>query len=225
MKQLLSQAVLCAAMTFCTYATAADPARPVRLEQVMLNPGIVMRYSQDLGLDETQLHAVREETQKSFERIKTLESALQQEVATLHEILQQSTVDEQKALAQLDKVLDAERLIKHAHLSLSLAIRAKLTAEQQAKVRDLQQKLVAMDQGHRGGQPTAPPGGPPEALKQKMQRISEFMGRARQDGRDMSAFQPLLQEIMPLMHQGKYNEAEPLMDKVLKMADEEGKKK
>ena len=216
MKQRLPLAILCAVVTLAVQFARADEARPVRLEQVMLNPQVVMHHAQELGLDETQQQAIRDEMQKAWEKVGGLEKGLQKEVAALHELLQQSSTDEQKALAQLDKVLDAERQIKRAHLSLSLAIRGKLTAEQQAKVRDIQQKFAAQDHGQ--------PGGPPDAMKQKMQRLSALMDRAHQDGRDMSAVKPLMEELSPLMHQGKFKEAEPIIDRVLKMLDEGSKK-
>ena len=86
----------------------------------------------------------------------------------------------------------------------------------EAKVREIQQKAVAENRNQ--------PGGPPEALAQKMRRLSEYMNEARHDGRDMSAVRPLVEELSPLMHQGKYSEAEPLIDRALKMLDEGEKK-
>ena len=52
----------------------------------------------------------------------------------LHETMKANPVNEQLALAQLDKVLDAEREIKRLHFGLAIRIKNKLTAEQQEKL-------------------------------------------------------------------------------------------
>jgi Spy/CpxP family protein refolding chaperone len=49
--------------------------------------------------------------------------------------LRQSHVDSTKAQAELDAVLDLEREIKHAQLTLMIQIKNQLTAEQQATAR------------------------------------------------------------------------------------------
>jgi Spy/CpxP family protein refolding chaperone len=48
------------------------------------------------------------------------------------------TVDEQKVLAQLDKILNIERVVKRTQLALSIRIKNKLTPEQQMKMHELQ---------------------------------------------------------------------------------------
>jgi Spy/CpxP family protein refolding chaperone len=197
-------------------AGAAEPARPVRLEGVLFNPELVLRHGLELGLDQAQMEAIHEVMQKAQENFATLQGNLQREVIALNEFLQQTSPDEKKALAQLDKVLDAEREIKRAHLSLVLSIRGKLTPDQQARVRDMQQKLIAEDRDRSPG--------PQQAMKDKLQRFQSGVRRWRDEGRDMSALQPIMEELGPLMQQGKLKEAEPIVDRGLKVL-EEGQKK
>jgi Spy/CpxP family protein refolding chaperone len=52
----------------------------------------------------------------------------------LHEGLKSNSVNEQTALAQLDKVLDLEREIKHLHFGLAVRIKNQLTPEQQEQL-------------------------------------------------------------------------------------------
>jgi len=58
-------------------------------------------------------------------------------------LVKQPRVDEQQALAQLDKVLAAEREIKKEQVTLLVRIKNKLTPEQQSKLSELRGKQVA----------------------------------------------------------------------------------
>jgi Spy/CpxP family protein refolding chaperone len=81
---------------------------------------------------------------------------------SLHETMKANSVNEQQALAQLDKVLDAERQIKRAHMELAIRIKNKLTPEQQTKL----QSMRRSGPGGPGGPGRGPgrgrdgPGGP-----------------------------------------------------------------
>jgi hypothetical protein len=52
-------------------------------------------------------------------------------------VVKQPRIDEHQALAQLEKVLSAEREIKRAQIALLVHIKNKLTSEQQAKLEDI----------------------------------------------------------------------------------------
>ena len=58
----------------------------------------------------------------------------------LSSLLKQNSVEEAAVLAQLDKVLAAEREIKRTQISLMVRIKNKLTPEQQARLRELRSK-------------------------------------------------------------------------------------
>jgi len=53
----------------------------------------------------------------------------------LHDTMKANVVDEQQALAQLNRVLDGECEIKTLHMQLAIRIKNKLTPEQQEKLR------------------------------------------------------------------------------------------
>jgi len=67
-------------------------------------------------------------------------------------VLGTDRVDEQKALVQFDRVAEAERELRRSNLALLLAIKEALSAEQQAKLRELKAKFAP----NREGQPRAP---------------------------------------------------------------------
>jgi Spy/CpxP family protein refolding chaperone len=62
---------------------------------------------------------------------------LSDESEKLAALVKQEPVDEQVVLAQLDKVLNAEREIKRTQLSLAIQIRNNLTPEQRARLTEL----------------------------------------------------------------------------------------
>jgi Spy/CpxP family protein refolding chaperone len=55
-------------------------------------------------------------------------------------LVKQNHVDEQQVLAQLDKVLAAEREVKREQVTLLVRIKNKLTPEQQGKLVELRGK-------------------------------------------------------------------------------------
>ncbi len=55
-------------------------------------------------------------------------------------LLKLERVDEQQALAQLDKVVNAELEMKRAQIALLVRIKNKLTPEQQARLREFKSK-------------------------------------------------------------------------------------
>lgn len=115
----------------------------------MFPPDMIMQHQRELGLTDEQKTFMRGEIQKTTMRFNELQWQLQDSMEALHEIMKSSSVNEPQALAQLDKVLDAEREIKRLHIGMAIRIKNKLTPEQQAKLHAMR---------HMPGEPG--PGGP-----------------------------------------------------------------
>jgi len=71
-----------------------------------------------------------------------LQWKLQDEMEKLVGLAKQPRVDEQQILAQLEKVLAAEREIKREQVTLLVRIKNKLTPEQQGKLSELRGRPV-----------------------------------------------------------------------------------
>jgi hypothetical protein len=70
-------------------------------------------------------------------------------------------VNEQQALAQLDKVLNAEREIKKLHMALAIRIKNSLTPDQIQKLQNITQHGEGRGFGHgQGGPGPGAPRGP-----------------------------------------------------------------
>jgi len=107
------------------------------LAEHVFSPELVMQNQKAIGLQEAQKNAIREEILKAQGRFTELQWQLQDAMETLLALLQQSAPDEQKVLAELDKVLATEREVKRTQITLLVRIKNNLTPEQQARLQEL----------------------------------------------------------------------------------------
>jgi Spy/CpxP family protein refolding chaperone len=134
---------------------AMDP-----LGDAMFPPEMIMQHTRDLNLTDEQKTYMRAEINRTTTRFNELQWQLQDAMEALHTTMKENTVNEQQALQQLDKVLDTEREIKRLHFGLAIAIKNKLTAEQQAKLHAMMQMQMHMHGPDGPGRGPGGPGGP-----------------------------------------------------------------
>src|SRR5215471_11690977 len=103
-------------------------------------PELVIQNQQAIGLTDEQKTYFRTEIRDAQLKFTDLQWKLQDEVEKMVSLVKQPHVDEQQVLAQLDKVLTAEREIKRAQVALLVHIKNKLTPDQQAKLDDIRDK-------------------------------------------------------------------------------------
>ncbi|HEX5701745.1 MAG TPA: periplasmic heavy metal sensor [Pyrinomonadaceae bacterium] len=121
----------------------------------MFPPEMVMQNQRELGLTDQQKTYMRTEIGKTSARFNDLQWQLHDAMEVLHETMKASQVNEQQALAQLDRVLETEREIKRLHMELAIKIKNNLTPEQQQKLHSLRR---VRDPGPRGMGPGHGPG-------------------------------------------------------------------
>src|ERR1700730_7488392 len=127
------------------------------LGDAMFPPDLIMQHARELDLTQEQKTFMRSEMQKTTTRFIELQWQLQDAVEALHETMKANSVNEQQALAQLDKVLDAEREIKRLHIGMGIRTKNQLTAEQQTKLQSMRHAMMGPGPGGPGG---PGPGGP-----------------------------------------------------------------
>jgi len=140
----------------------AQPPRPPMdpLGDAMFPPEMVMQHQRELGLTDDQKTFMRAEINRTTTRFNELQWQLQDAMEALHETMKASSVNEQLALTQLDKVLDNEREIKRAHMELGIRIKNKLTPEQQTKLQSMRPPKGPGGPGQGPGGPGGPGRGP-----------------------------------------------------------------
>jgi len=203
---------LCLSHTFAGQAPPTDP-----VVENLFPPELVMQHQSEIKLTEDQRDALMAEIQKAQSRLADLQGRLQKEVDALGVLLKKDAVDEQGALAQLDKVLNEEREIKRAHLALVLGIKNKLTTEQEVKLREIKTKIAA------GQLPSAE--AVQRVLERKLKNVQEGVQGWQNEGRDPSKVAEIMQEFEPLMKAARLKDAEALLDRVLKLLREPDKDK
>jgi Spy/CpxP family protein refolding chaperone len=123
-------------------ATAQSPphATTDELAQNLFPPDLILKYRQDIGLDDSQSKSLKELVQKAQSKFLDLQWDMQAEAAKLAQLLRAPHIEETAAIAQADKVLGMEREIKEAQLSLLVRIKNLLSPAQQDKLIELRHK-------------------------------------------------------------------------------------
>jgi Spy/CpxP family protein refolding chaperone len=105
-------------------------------------PELVMQNQEAIGLSEEQKSFLKTEIRQAQVKFTELQWKLQDEAEKMVAMIKQPHIEEQQVLAQLDKVLTAEREVKRAQVTLVVRIKNKLTPEQQAKLEELRGKTA-----------------------------------------------------------------------------------
>jgi len=116
---------------------AQAPAAEDVFKHVLVAPDLIMKYHNEIGLDDNQSRAIKELIQKSQSRFLDLQWEMQAEVEKLVKLLSARPSDETAVLAQVDRVLNLEREIKKAQVLLMVRIKNTLTPQQLDKLSEL----------------------------------------------------------------------------------------
>jgi Spy/CpxP family protein refolding chaperone len=135
-------ALLCiSALLVCTAsAVRAQQSEQDPIGQSFFAPELVMQNQEAIGLSGEQKEYLKTEIRQAQLKFTELQWKLQDEMEKLVALVKQPRVDEQQVLAQLEKLLSAEREVKKQQVTLLVRIKNKLTTEQQAKLVDLRSK-------------------------------------------------------------------------------------
>jgi Spy/CpxP family protein refolding chaperone len=188
----LASIVACFALLTAGSSQAADP-----IADAFFPPELIGKMHEQLGLSEDQGTTLQNAFQETQQRIQTLQQDMQREAEKLAELAKPEKVEEKAVAAQADKVLDLERQMKHAQLSLLVLIKNTLTAEQQAKLREVKAQGAG--------------------IEAKMKQVQEAVQKWQQGGRDLSPLQPIKTEMESAMAQGKFAEVNAALDRALKI--------
>jgi Spy/CpxP family protein refolding chaperone len=110
------------------------PAMPDPLDDVMFPPDMILGHARELNLTDEQKAFMRGEVQRTMTTFNELQWKLQDQMELLHGILKAQSINEEEALAQLNRVLDTEREIKRLHVGLAVRIKNRLTPQQQEQL-------------------------------------------------------------------------------------------
>ena len=192
---------LLAFLSLClAVAVHAQPAPSDPIAEYLFPPDLVLQHEGSITLTAEQREFIENVVQKTQVRVQEIERRLREEGQNLASLLARDHVDESAALAQSDKIASADQELRQAHLRLLINIKNKLTPEQQIKLRGLRTKL--------------------QALQFKGERIQAGFQRWQEEARDPSPLVQIMQQVEPLVRDGKFDEAEALLDRALQLLAE-----
>jgi Spy/CpxP family protein refolding chaperone len=195
--------VLGAASTLNTGRASEAPADP--LAGAFFPPELIVMAHAEIGLTPAQRDALQARLQKTQPRSDELRQQLGKETAALSQLARQDKVDEVQVVAQLDRVLDVERELKHLQIGLLAGIKNLLTPDQLARLREFQKG---------GGGPIADE--MRRRLSNKVAQVEAGAHAWEANGRDTSEIALAMQErVKPLLDAGKPIEAEAELDRLL----------
>ena len=106
---------------------------PAFLKELFL-PSLVMEHQRDIGLTPEQRDAITKEMTATHQKVLQLRWGLEEKSEALQKLLAADKIDEKAALARAGEVMDIEREMKQAHLTLLIRLKNQLTPEQQQKL-------------------------------------------------------------------------------------------
>ena len=172
-------------------APASDP-----VADYLYPPDFVMQQQRAVGLNDEQRSFIEAEVQKTQLTLRDTERVLREHTEKLASLLKAERVNESEVLTQIDKLSDLEREDRRAQLKLLIKIKNKLTTEQQTKLQDLKIGI--------------------KAIQSKAEQVQAGVERWQQEGRDPSPAVQIMQDLEPLVRDGKLKEAAAVLDRALK---------
>jgi Spy/CpxP family protein refolding chaperone len=131
---------LCAVFLLATGAARAQQPDQDPIGQSFFAPELVIQHQEAIGLSAEQKEYLKTEIRQAQLKFTELQWKLQDEMEKLITLVKQPRVDEQQVLAQLERLLAAEREIKREQVTLLVRIKNKLTAEQQGKLLEIRSR-------------------------------------------------------------------------------------
>jgi Spy/CpxP family protein refolding chaperone len=113
---------------------------PDTIHDKLFPPELIMAHQKDLGVDDKQRDAIIKDVEKTQKDVMEMSWKMSAAAEELGKLLEPGKVDEAKALAAADRVMNLERDIKKAHLSLLVRIKNGLTDAQRAKLVELRKQ-------------------------------------------------------------------------------------
>ena len=96
-----------------------------------------MRHQQEIELTADQRTAITEAIKETQGQVLEIQWQLEDEQQRLTNLLRAPRVDEEAALAQVERVMSSEQQLKKEHLTLLIRIKNQLTRAQQEELAEL----------------------------------------------------------------------------------------
>jgi Spy/CpxP family protein refolding chaperone len=100
-------------------------------------PDFVLANQTALGLSDKQILAITKDVGATHDKLAPMQDNVRTLAGQLHDMLNQSKIDESAALDLASQVHDMEKQIKLTHMGLMIRVKNQLTPDQQDKLKNL----------------------------------------------------------------------------------------
>jgi Spy/CpxP family protein refolding chaperone len=104
-------------------------------------PELVMQHQSEIGLQDSQRASLTSAIQQAQSKFMDMQWKLSAEGEKMGRLLRGTQVDEAAVLDEVDRILNQEREIKKAQISLMVRIKNMLTPQQQAKLSEIRSRM------------------------------------------------------------------------------------
>ena len=126
-------------------STSQHLAADFGFDHHLMSPEIIMRYQRELDITDAQREIITDAILAVQSEVLEMQWRTEAENRKLAELLEQEQIDRTVALDQLETVLNLEREIKRAHMSMLITVKNILTVEQQTALHELRHRLERED--------------------------------------------------------------------------------
>jgi Spy/CpxP family protein refolding chaperone len=130
--------VACALGLLLSAGSVAAQAAPKQeadpFATVLFPPELIMQHARAIRLNDEQRVTITRQIEQLQSRVVRMQWQLTEQVQALRETLARPRVDQDRAIDQLNRVLDTEKDVKKAHLEMLIRIKNVLRPEQQAEL-------------------------------------------------------------------------------------------
>ncbi|MFN0099519.1 MAG: Spy/CpxP family protein refolding chaperone [Gemmatimonadaceae bacterium] len=148
-RRLITGAVILLALAPAAALAQSAPVGDDPVAKSLFEPELIMKHRRAIALSDEQRDAISRLIRELQGQVVSLQWELQEQAEALGAELAKPRVDLDRAKDRLDRVMQTERRIKEAHLTLLIRIKNLLTPQQQAALAKLRAE---------------PPTGPGDAL-------------------------------------------------------------
>ncbi|MBI5544909.1 MAG: periplasmic heavy metal sensor [Deltaproteobacteria bacterium] len=117
--------------------SALQPAKSNEIEERLYPPELVMQHQSRLGLEAQQRESILKEVERAQSEMLRLQWAMSAKKEKLASLLDAEKPDEAQTLEAAEQVMALEDKLKASHLTMLVRVKNALTAQQQARLREL----------------------------------------------------------------------------------------
>lgn len=136
-RRLITNAVILLALSSVHAVAQSAPAVDDPVSRSLFEPELIMKHRRAISLTDEQRDAISRLIRELQGQVVSLQWELQEQAEALGTELAKPRVDLDRAKDRLDRVMQTERKIKEAHLTLLVRIKNLLTPQQQAALTKL----------------------------------------------------------------------------------------